>query len=156
MKYRDESGKPDDYGKIELSVVNDERLSYRAIGVYYAMRNGETFASMVESGKDQAGRILSALKELAECGYIASWVAEEAEESIRVVRRDLASNYAEYFLMLVRRDGPTCVFCGAAVRDLEIDHILPVSRGGDNSPPNLRLLCPDCNKKRNCADGGAE
>jgi hypothetical protein len=45
------------------------------------------------------------------------------------------------------RDKGRCTFIGAngkrcnAAWDLEIDHIVPVARGGDNSPGNLRLLC---------------
>jgi 5-methylcytosine-specific restriction endonuclease McrA len=32
--------------------------------------------------------------------------------------------------------------------DLEVDHIYPRSRGGVDSPRNLRLLCPRCNRKK--------
>jgi hypothetical protein len=31
---------------------------------------------------------------------------------------------------------------------LEVDHIIPVSKGGKDNPDNLRLLCPTCNKKK--------
>ena len=45
------------------------------------------------------------------------------------------------------RDEGRCTFVGADGRrcgstwDLEIDHVVPVARGGDDSPGNLRLLC---------------
>ena len=45
------------------------------------------------------------------------------------------------------RDGGRCAFVGAGGRrcgstwDLEIDHIVPLARGGESSPGNLRLLC---------------
>ncbi|HER44507.1 MAG TPA: HNH endonuclease, partial [Candidatus Eisenbacteria bacterium] len=45
------------------------------------------------------------------------------------------------------RDGGRCTFKGTngtrcnSTWDLEIDHIVPFARGGDNSPGNLRLLC---------------
>lgn len=48
------------------------------------------------------------------------------------------------------RDGHRCVCCGAdpkvdpSVR-LEIDHIVPVSKGGTNEESNLRTLCRACN-----------
>ncbi len=41
-----------------------------------------------------------------------------------------------------------CAFCGS-IDKLEIDHIKPVSQGGDNSEDNLRVLCQSCNGKRN-------
>lgn len=30
----------------------------------------------------------------------------------------------------------------------EVDHIIPLSRGGDNTPSNLQLLKPFCNKSK--------
>ncbi len=35
--------------------------------------------------------------------------------------------------------------------DLEIDHIIPESQGGDSSPDNLVLSCRGCNRKKNNA-----
>lgn len=47
-----------------------------------------------------------------------------------------------------KRDGFICQYCGAAPPKavLEIDHIEPVSRGGDNDPDNLITACFDCNR----------
>lgn len=42
------------------------------------------------------------------------------------------------------RDGFKCLRCGRN-RDLTIDHILPISRGGDWSIDNLQTLCRKCN-----------
>ncbi len=50
------------------------------------------------------------------------------------------------------RDGGKCTFIGSDGRrcesrwNLQIDHILPFARGGDNSPGNLRLLCGKHNR----------
>lgn len=45
------------------------------------------------------------------------------------------------------RDRFTCQYCGASAPGvtLHIDHIHPVSGGGDNSPRNLATSCRDCN-----------
>jgi hypothetical protein len=50
-----------------------------------------------------------------------------------------------------KRDNFKCVCCGSEfVKDLEVDHIMPVSKGGSNSLDNLQTLCNECNsKKRN-------
>lgn len=51
---------------------------------------------------------------------------------------------------ILKRDGFRCVLCGRSPAttlgiELQIDHIVPVSRGGDNSLGNLRTTCADCN-----------
>jgi hypothetical protein len=50
------------------------------------------------------------------------------------------------------RDGGRCTFTGddgkrcSSDWNLQIDHIVPFAKGGDNSPENLRLLCPVHNR----------
>ncbi len=46
-----------------------------------------------------------------------------------------------------RRDGYACLYCGSE-SNLSIDHVFPVSRGGDNHPDNLQTLCRDCNSRK--------
>lgn len=40
-----------------------------------------------------------------------------------------------------------CVACGS-VDELQVDHILPVSRGGTNDSDNLQMLCQPCNASK--------
>ena len=61
------------------------------------------------------------------------------------------------------RDGQHCLICGQYVvpwgggfspfEDARghIDHIIPRSRGGQNDPSNLRLLCYSCNSSKGAA-----
>ena len=49
---------------------------------------------------------------------------------------------------VLKRDNYRCQMCGVTAKDgatLEIDHILPVSKGGTNDADNLQVLCRDCN-----------
>jgi len=51
------------------------------------------------------------------------------------------------------RDRHTCQYCGISVAAephllLEIDHILPVSKGGLSTPDNLQALCWRCNRTK--------
>lgn len=46
-----------------------------------------------------------------------------------------------------RRDGGKCARCGDRVR-MEFDHIVPVSKGGSNTPRNIELLCESCNRSK--------
>jgi len=46
---------------------------------------------------------------------------------------------------VLERDGFVCRSCGAA-NCLEIDHIIPRSKGGATIQSNLQVLCADCNR----------
>lgn len=49
---------------------------------------------------------------------------------------------------VLKRDKFTCQYCGKSAPDvvLEVDHIKPVSKGGDNDIMNLVTSCKDCNR----------
>jgi hypothetical protein len=50
----------------------------------------------------------------------------------------------------IERDGFVCTYCGTTEGAFEIDHIHPVSRGGENDLDNLCVACAPCNRsKRN-------
>ena len=51
------------------------------------------------------------------------------------------------------RDGGKCVKCGSQEK-LEYDHIIPFSKGGNNTARNLQLLCEECNRKKSNTIGG--
>lgn len=50
-------------------------------------------------------------------------------------------------IAILERDGYRCVYCGRSATDvvLEVDHVLPRSRGGTDEPTNLVTGCQDCN-----------
>lgn len=54
---------------------------------------------------------------------------------------------------ILERDNYTCQNCGNSIYKepnllLEIDHIVPVSKGGETEPDNLQTLCWRCNRSK--------
>jgi 5-methylcytosine-specific restriction endonuclease McrA len=51
---------------------------------------------------------------------------------------------------LMLRDGFTCQYCGhrRPVRELDIDHVVPRSRAGEDSWTNLVTACQPCNRRK--------
>src|SRR3990167_9508231 len=42
-----------------------------------------------------------------------------------------------------------CYYCGIKVGDnYHVDHVIPVTRGGSNTPDNIVISCPKCNRSK--------
>ena len=67
---------------------------------------------------------------------------------INVRRRREAASMKR--LRIFMRDKFRCQYCGEKKRagELTLDHILPRSRGGDNSPVNVVTACMACNNRK--------
>ncbi len=46
------------------------------------------------------------------------------------------------------RDDYTCQYCGARSRELTLDHVIPLFRGGTHTWENLVSACPRCNHRK--------
>jgi len=49
---------------------------------------------------------------------------------------------------ILRRDGHRCQYCGSSSGSLTVDHIMPRSRGGEDSWENLVSACLRCNNRK--------
>ncbi|MCU1643708.1 MAG: hypothetical protein JWN03_3983 [Nocardia sp.] len=82
-------------------------------------------------------------------------VAATMEGALRVAkrlaltpgRRDTRTIGQDIKAQVWQRDGGKCVECGDS-HYLEFDHIIPLSRGGATSAPNLQILCRACNRAK--------
>lgn len=50
--------------------------------------------------------------------------------------------------MVIERDGFRCVYCGQEDGPFEVDHVVPVSKGGGDHPENLCCACRACNRSK--------
>lgn len=49
---------------------------------------------------------------------------------------------------LLEKFGSKCAYCGAEGVPLEVEHIIPIDRGGSDRASNLTLACRECNRKK--------
>jgi 5-methylcytosine-specific restriction endonuclease McrA len=51
---------------------------------------------------------------------------------------------------IIKRDDSTCYLCHRKIgkRECVLDHVIPLSRGGEHSESNLRVACPPCNLRK--------
>lgn len=82
------------------------------------------------------------LDALVAAGFLTGWTRSEPKPKWgnRHVSKELRGEVLE-------RDERKCRKCGAA-DNLEIDHIIPVSLGGESTPDNLQVLCRSCNRAK--------
>ena len=68
-------------------------------------------------------------------------------------QREIMTDSLRYDVL--KRDGYKCQICGASVSDgakLEVDHIIPISKGGKSVMDNLQTLCMSCNRGKSDKD----
>ena len=72
----------------------------------------------------------------------------EIWNSLCRVERGKVSNKMRF--SIYERDGYRCRNCGISDRyaNLEIDHIIPISKGGKSTYDNLQTLCHRCNVEK--------
>ena len=49
---------------------------------------------------------------------------------------------------VIHRDNSTCRYCGKKAKPVELDHVVPRSLGGPNTPWNLVVSCHKCNQHK--------
>jgi 5-methylcytosine-specific restriction endonuclease McrA len=90
----------------------------------------------------------------AEKAYVARWRAANPDKVADANRRQRERRAhapvsdvkaANEYSAVVRRD--PCAYCGARGK-LDVDHIVPLSIGGDGDWPNLTGACVCCNRSK--------
>lgn len=85
--------------------------------------------------------IKSRHNELSGIGFECTLRAYHSKNQRKLATRSLREK-------IMRRDGYMCQICGKYMPDevgLQVDHIIPVSKGGKTVESNLRVLCSKCN-----------
>jgi len=74
--------------------------------------------------------------------------SEESKAESKLVKPNISSTIPSALRWEIwERDNFTCQYCGSR-RDLTIDHIHPVFKGGNNVLSNLTTACRKCNSRK--------
>lgn len=73
-------------------------------------------------------------------------ISRESKKIFAEIERSKMSSSLR--VRVLERDNYRCRICGASsdIVELEVDHIIPVSKGGKTELSNLQTLCRDCNR----------
>lgn len=63
-------------------------------------------------------------------------------------RKASAQSESYNFKAICNHYGNQCVACGRSDLSLTVDHIIPLSRGGDDIASNIQPLCQPCNSSK--------
>lgn len=113
------------------------------VGLELTNINGAHRAS--KRARFHAPEILTLIKEVnKKQGYY--YTVPEIWDAICRVERGKVTNRMRF--AIYQRDGWRCKKCGRKNKYLEIDHIVPIAKGGKSTYDNLQTLCHSCNKKK--------
>jgi hypothetical protein len=87
------------------------------------------------------------------------WVADNSERSRvrhhtrRARKREAEGKYtAENIARIKKEQRGRCAVCRKRLKQFQIDHIIPLAKGGTNFSNNIQLLCPGCNRTKRDTD----
>jgi uncharacterized protein YdaU (DUF1376 family) len=143
-----------------LTFVEDAAYS-RLIRKYYATEKPlpadiKAVQSIIEArskGERKAVEtILNEFFELLDDGWHDQRCDEEItkyqkkQKSLRDLRD--GDSYRQHREFVLERDEYKCVYCGNSGIRLQLDHVMPRSRGGSDDPDNLAACCMPCNTSK--------
>lgn len=75
------------------------------------------------------------------------WLLGEKErETDNLLDTKYPENWNEIRTQVLMSDNYKCGNCGSTV-NLDVHHIVPISKGGTNNFANLKTICRECHKK---------
>jgi hypothetical protein len=134
----------------EQLIANLE-VAWRQLGFPPGKRQIAAFGEKISEApyKRHWGSVRSACEALA--AFHDGKVSRESLLAGRVVEATRKTIPLKDRWVVLKRDNYTCTKCGASPSsdhrvESEVDHVIPIARGGGNAIENLQTLCKKCNQ----------
>lgn len=117
-----------------------------------SLTNGELIKLALEALKREIDPSLKAQRQSAKIRMQAAVAPiPEQAQSVSVAEKSRATRNSRYIPSAVRhhiwlRDKGMCTNCESK-HAVQVEHIIPIARGGETSIENLKLLCRSCNQR---------
>ena len=132
---------PEEYRRFELDEFNSELINPKCGLSVVIEWEQQDFRDLLSPSK----RVYNETDILKLMNALLHPLDEQREEAKR--QRSMMSPSLR--MEVLKRDGYRCRICGRSANDgarLEVDHIIPISKGGKTELSNLQTLCWDCNR----------
>lgn len=142
----------DDYEEFVVDLYVNQHMSGPEISEYIEANTNQSMSprsiQRVMESRGINRNVGDAFRNAAKKGRV-KWAYKDPKMK---VRRHGVSKGRRYRLM--SRDGFRCQLCGVGAKDalLELDHIVPLCKGGSNDDANIRTLCYECNIGKRIAE----
>jgi len=128
-----------------------EKLSYNSVQTaLQGLEDKQVIAKAGDANRDGTLYKVNLPEEVPACEELMRLGAEKETVEIDTNKELDYYNIQENRLKIFERDGYKCHYCQKQLTRFSatLDHIQPVSRGGDNSYENLTTACLHCNSER--------
>lgn len=152
--------KSEEYAENNAEAVKENKRRYHIANAEKMCEKSRVwYRNNLERVKEYRFRYRQNNKERIKLG-IKAWV-ENNKERYQIVKRTHGARYraskkgaggshtVQDIRAMYDAQNGKCAVCFTDIsRYYEVDHVLPLSRGGSNSPGNLQLLCLRCNRSK--------
>ena len=110
----------------------------------------ENKEKIIEQSKRYREENKETIREWKKKYFLTNPYAKKTQKHRRRARQKNASGYSTKEQIQARFDyhGNKCYYCGDSSSRLEIEHRIPLARGGSNWPANIVPACNHCNNKK--------
>lgn len=119
---------------------------------YYAANSGKAreYATAYRTANPEKKRETNAAYYAANPDKFADY---RRNRRARILEAEGTHTHADLVAIFERQSGK-CAYCRCSLKGIprEVDHIIPLARGGGNGPDNLQYLCRPCNRAKSAKD----